>query len=284
MTPVRLSLLALGAFLLALLLGLMAYFPGEALSRYVSLQAERSLGLPVRLSPIRIGLTGATADTLEIRPIEGAPFILRSVHAPWTWRWFSGLPLSAQIGSGGSLEAGWGWSGDLSLTAKRIALQDIPLPMLPRDTRIQGKLDATLRAGPIVLRQPGLREIPPGRLEFKLEGFEASNVQVSGIALPPVRLESVEARIGLGRTLQLESATLRGDAQGTASGTVVPNLDRPVDSRLSLNVSLQVQRAWIDRLGDLRPVAEGFLPGGRLEGAVEGTVGAPVLNRNAKRS
>jgi hypothetical protein len=87
----------------------------------------------------------------------------------------------------------------------------------------------------------------------------------------------------LGRTVQVESATLRGDAQGTVSGTIIPNLARPADSRLSLNLSLQVQRAWLDKLGDLRQAAEAFLPGGRIEGALEGTLSAPVLNRAGKR-
>jgi type II secretion system protein N len=284
MTTVRLTLVAVAVFAMALILGLMAYFPGESLARYISLQAERSLGLPVKLSPIQVGLTGLTADSLEIRMGESKPFVLRNVHAPWTWRWVTEFPLSARLGSEGIIELGWGWAGMVSVTGKSIAVQDLPLAMLPKDTRIQGRLDVIANAGPIAMRPAGFREIPQGRLEVKLEGFEAANLQIAGVSLPPIRFDSAEARLGLGRTVQLEGATFRGDAQGTASGTIVPNLDRLTDSRLSLNVSLQVQRAWMDRLGDLRPLAEGFLPGGRLEGAVEGTVGAPILNRNAKRS
>ncbi|MFI5399667.1 MAG: type II secretion system protein GspN [SAR324 cluster bacterium] len=284
MSPLRLTALAGVVFLLAFGIGLAMYFPGQAVSRYVSQRAERAAGVPVRLSPISIGLTGLSAATLEVRPADGASFVVHDLHVPWTWRWVSEFPISARIGPEGRVDVDWSWSGDLSVTAKGVPLQDLPLPMLPRETKVQGTLDASLRAGPLALRQGTPREVPAGQLEVRAEALEVSNLRVAGTALPPVRIDVLDAKVGLGRTLQVESVTLRGDVQGTVSGTVVPNLDRPSDSRISLNVSLQVQNAWLDRLGEMRPLAEGFLPGGRFEGIVEGTVAAPILNRNGKRS
>lgn len=284
MSPLRQTALAGAAFVCAFAIGLAAYFPGAALSRYVSLQAERAAGLPVRLSPLRLGLTGLSAGSLEVQPAEGGALVVRDLHVPWSWRWVAELPVSGRIGAEGRFDADWSWSGALSLKATGISLQDLPLQsLLPRDARLQGRFDATVVTGPLPARQAALRELPTGRLEARAEGLEAANVKVAGLAFPPVHLDALEVRMGLGRTLQVESATLRGDVQGTVSGTVIPNLERPADSRLSLNVSLQVQRAWMDRLGDLRGLAEGFLPGGRLEGAVEGTLAAPVLNRSGKR-
>ena len=282
MSPVRQTALAVAAFLCAFAIGLAAYFPGEALSRYVSLLAGRAAGMPVNLSPLRVGLTGLSASTLEVRPPAGAPFVVHHLHAPWTWRWVSVLPVSGLIGQEGRIDVNWNWSGDLSLTAKGVSLQDVPLPMLPRDAKLQGRFDALLSAGPLALRQGALRELPDGQLEARVEGIAVDNLRLGGMSVPPLHLDSVELRLVLGRTVQVESATLRGDVQGTLSGTIVPNLEHPENSRISLNVSLQVQRAWLDRLGDLRELAEGFLPGGRLEGAVEGTLAAPVLNRAGK--
>jgi type II secretion system protein N len=284
MSPLRQTALAGAAFVLAFAIGLGAYFPGAAVSRYVSLQAERASGFPVRLSPLSLGLTGLSAASLELRPPESAALRVDDLRVPWTWRWVTEFPVSGRIGAEGRVEVNWSWSGALSLQATGIDLQDLPLQgLLPRDAKLQGRFDASLTAGPLTLRPAALRELPPGRIEARGEGIDASNVKVAGFALPPVHLDSVEVRAGLGRTVQVESATLRGDAQGTVSGTIIPNLARPADSRLSLNLSLQVQRAWLDKLGDLRQAAEAFLPGGRIEGALEGTLSAPVLNRAGKR-
>ncbi|MFI5400122.1 MAG: type II secretion system protein GspN [SAR324 cluster bacterium] len=280
MSPARLTALAGAAFVAAFVIGLAATFPGEAVSRFVSRRAERAAGMPVRLSPVGIGLTGLSAATLEVRPPDGAALVVHDLHVPWTWRWLSEFPLSARIGPDGRIDVDWSWSGNLSLTAKGVPLEDLPSPPLPREGKFRGRIDASLQAGPL---RPGVREMPGGQLEVQAVGLEASNLRVAGTALPTVRIDALNAKVGLGRTVQVESVTLRGDVQGTVSGTVVPNLDRPGDSRISLNVSLQVQSAWLDRLGEMRPLAEGFLPGGRFEGIVEGTVSAPILNRTGKR-
>jgi len=283
MSNLRLAAIAAAAFVLALAIGMAASFPGEALSRYISQQVERAAGMPVRLSPLHLGVTGLSAEALDILPPDSSPVFVREVHFPWTWRWISEIPLSAKIGDNGKIDVAWGWSGNLAVTLKDLALQDLPLPMLPPDTRLKGTVNAALTLAPVSLRQHGIGGMPAGSLELQAEGIEAINVRAAGIAIPTIRLDSVEARIGLGRTVQVESLTLRGDAEGTVTGTIVPNLERPADSRLSLNVALQVRRNWIDQLGNLKPLAEGFLPGGRIAGALEGTVGAPVLNRTAKR-
>jgi len=280
MSPARLTALASAAFLAAFVIGLAASFPGEAVSRYVSQRAERAAGMPVRLSPVRVGLTGLSAAMLEVRPPDGPPLAVHDLHVPWTWRWLSEFPLSARIGPDGRIDVDWSWSGNLSVTAMGVPLEGLPLAMLTREGRFRGRIDASLQAGPL---RPGVREMPAGQLELRAVGLEASDLRAAGTALPPVRIDALDAKIGLGRTMQVESVTLQGDVQGTVSGTVFPNLERPGDSRISLNVSLQVQRAWLDRLGDLRPLAEGFLPGGRFEGIVEGTLAAPILNRTGKR-
>jgi hypothetical protein len=123
----------------------------------------------------------------------------------------------------------------------------------------------------------------PGRIELKAEGVEIRDLELAGAVLPPLRLETVEGHVSLGRMVQVESLVFRGDAQGNLSGTITPNLDRPGDSRLNLSLTLVLQPAWLGQLGDFKPVAEGLLPGGRLDGTIEGALAAPALSRTAKR-
>jgi type II secretion system protein N len=282
MSRLRLTLLACAVGLVAFVIGLRVYFPGAALSRYAAQQAQRALGMPVRLSPIHPGLTGIGADTLDLVPPNSRPVTIQDVRVPWTWRLFTGLPLSARIGTDGSAELSWGWGGDLEWSLSRVALQDLPLGVFGPDIQVQGRVDASGRAGP--LKTGGAREMPPGKLDLRADSVQVTGVKVAGTAVPPVHLDVVEVHLVLGRTVQVESASVRGDAQGTVTGTIVPNLDRPADSRLSLNITMQVQRTWMDGLGDLKPLAQAALPDGRIEGTLEGTLAAPTLSRTQKRS
>ena len=283
MTRLQLWLSACAAFLLLFIAGLAAHFPGDVVSGYVGRQVERGLGIPVLLAPIHLGWSGLTADRLEVRVPGADPLIVQDMRLPWTWRWMFGVPLEARLGSDGQIGAAWSWGGEASLSARRIRLQDLPLGLLPAGAKIQGRVDVTARVGPQAPGRAAVREMLPGRLDVKAEGVEIREVQLAGTALPPVRLDSVEGQATLGRVVQVDSLAFRGDAQGNLSGTITPNLDRPGESRLNLSLTVVLQPAWLNQLGDLKPVAEGLLPGGRLDGTIEGTLAAPALARTAKR-
>jgi type II secretion system protein N len=281
MTRFQLTILACLAFVLLFVAGLATHFPGAAVARYVGRQVERGLGIPVQLSPIRLAWSGMAADRLEVRVPGSVPLIVQDMRLPWSWRWVLEAPLEARFGKEGRIEAAWGWGGEASLSASRVPLQDIPLG-LPADVKVQGRVDVTARVGPQAPGRASVREMLPGRIELKAEGVEIRELHLAGTALPPLRLETVEGRIGLGRVVQLESLVFRGDAQGNLSGTITPNLDRPGDSRLNLNLTLLLQPTWLNQLGDLRTVAEGLLPGGRLDSAIEGSLAAPTLTRTKR--
>lgn len=281
MNRLRLVGLACLAGLVLFAGGLAAYFPGDAAARYLARRAELGLGMPVTLSPVGPTWTGLAADKLEVGT-AGGPLVARNLRAPWSWRWLMGLPLQARIGSAGLVEATWSWNGSMTLAASGVQLQDLPMA-LPAEMRLLGQVRMTAQINPV--RAGGLRgELPPGRIEVRIEGVEVRNARLAGAALPPLRLDWVDGHAAFGRTVQVEALTFQGDAQGNVSGTIVPNLGRPEDSRLNLNVTLVLQQSWMSQLGDLRTLAEGLLPGGRLDGVVEGTLAAPTLTRTAKRS
>ncbi len=261
--------------------GFAAYFPGGAAARYIARRAEQGLGMPVTLSPVGPTWSGLAADKLEVRTAGGA-LVARNLLAPWSWRWLTGLPLQARIGSEGLVEGTWSWNGSVTLAASGVQLQDLPMAA-PAEVRLLGRVRMTAQIDPIRAGAPG-GQLPSGRIEVRAEGVEVRNARLAGVALPPLRLEWVEGHAALGRTVQVEALTFQGDVQGNVSGTIVPSPGRLEQSRLNLNVTLVLQQSWMNQLGDLRPLAEGVLPGGRLDGVVEGTLAAPTLTRIAKRS
>jgi type II secretion system protein N len=260
--------------------GVAATFPGESVARYVGQQMEAGLGIPVSLTPVRVTWRGLAADRLEIRA-PGAVLAAQNLRIAWGWGWFSGLPVDARIGTDGTVEAVWSWNGGLAVNVNSVQLQDLPL-RLPGDAKITGRISLNARLEPPQQgRPPG--ELPQGQVDMRAEGIEIGGVKLVGAAMPPLRLELVEGRGTLGPIVRIETLTFRGDAEGSVTGTVAVNPARFGDSRLQLNVTLALLRPWINQLGDLRPLAEGFLPGGRLEGTVEGTVAAPTFTRTGKR-
>lgn len=278
MNPVRLTVVACAAGMVFFAAGLIAMFPGEQAAADAARTVERSVGLPVMLAPLRVTWRGLAADRLEMR-IPSGVLVLHDIYAPWSWRMLTGLPLTAEIGASGTADFHASWSGDVTMRLGAVMLQDLPLK-LPEGVLLLGRIAGTAHLDGTHGGPPG--GLPAGRIDVKAEAVEVRNVKLGGTALPPLRLETMEGRAilvpsGATDTLRVESLALRGDAEGTVTGTIEINPARPEDSRLNLSAALLVQRSWTEGLGDLRAVAESFLPGGRLNGTIQGTLGAPTF-------
>ncbi len=272
---------AAGLFLLAFGWGFAVNFPSEAVTRSLQAGLNTSPVLSVALDPVRVTLTGLSSDRLTVREAgspSGPPLLtLTAVHVPWRPALVRGAPLEATLGTSGHVSGFLAWDGsEVAVDALSGLLQDLPLPLGVPGMALKGRLTLSgrIRATP----RPGSTraELPEGELTGRLEQVEVTGLNLAGTALPVTRLDTVDVRVKIGRSVQIERFEVRGDLQGTAQGSVTPNLERLPDSRVSLTVSAAVRPGWLQDTGALRPILEGFFPGGRIDGTLGGTAGAPA--------
>jgi type II secretion system protein N len=281
-------LTAAALFLLAFGWGFALNFPDAAVTRAIEASVNTSPLLAIGLAPVRLTLTGLRSDRLTVRKV-GAPddpplLTLTDVRLPYRPALFQGAPLQAALGSDGRVNGFFAWDGsDLTVNDLSARLEDLPLPYGVPGMTVKGRI--TLSGHFSAGRRPGSTraELPDGQLRGRVEAVEVSGLNVAGTALPVTRLQDVEISLRTGRTVQIERMEAHGDLQGTVQGSVVPNLDRIQDSRLSLTVAASLRPAWIQDTGALRPVLEGFFPGGRIEGTLGGTAGQPAWSATRSR-
>jgi type II secretion system protein N len=269
--------LLLGVALLGL--GLIAHFPGTALSRFLA--ARVNLAAPqlgVVLSPAELGWRGVTIERVELR-LQGAaqatPLVsLRDLRLAVPWQPWRGLPLSATLGDKGRLDALVPWSGEVAFAVRDVRFEEIPAlrgaPMVP----IRGnlRLEGALEPPPAGVDGS---ELPKGRLSGYAEGVEIGPYAQMGVQLPAARIERVDLRLTTGRVLEVEKFAFRGDLQGSVNGSIAPRLDRPEQSALRLNVQVAFRPDWLQRLGALRMLLDTMLVNGSINGIVTGTAGRP---------
>ena len=275
-------------FVLAFGWGFALNFPDAAATRAIEASVNTSPVLAIGLEPIRFTLTGLRSDRLVVRRVGGSndpPLLtLTDVRLPFRPTLFRGASLQAALGSDGRLNGFVAWDGsDITVDELSARLEDLSLPLGTPGMTVKGHvtLSGRLRPGP----RPGnvRAELPDGELHGRVEALEVSGLNVAGTVLPVTHLQDVEIDLRMGRTVQIERIVAHGDLQGTAQGSVVPNLDRIQDSRLSLTVSAALRPGWIQDTGALRPILEGFFPGGRIEGTLGGTAGAPAWSGAGSR-
>jgi type II secretion system protein N len=275
--------LAIGVFIVAFTAGLAAQFPSAAVTRAIEGGIASTTALSVALGPVRLTATGLRSDRLTIRnagAVDEAPWLtlteLRVPLHPSLWR---GAPLIARFGSGGQVRGFLAWDGSIlaveQLTAR---LEDLPPAAGLAGIGIKGGLSLSGQANPGRARRTSPTELPNGEFRGRLEAVEISGAALAGSKLPPARLDEVEFLVRTGHTVQIERFQVRGDLQGTVQGSITPNPGRIQDSRLSLQVTASVRPGWLQDAGALRPILEGFFPGGRIEGAVTGTIAMPNWN------
>jgi hypothetical protein len=236
--------------------------------------------LAVTLSPVRLTPFGLRSDRLVIRDASapnGAPLmILSDVRVPVSPSLFRGAPLRASIGTEGSVSGFMAWDGsDITVDQLSARLEDFPIAGALPGVSAKGKVTLSAQFHPPPARPGAKAEIPEGEIRGKLEAVEISGLSAAGVSLPVTRLQDVDISVKTGRVVQIDRFETRGDVAGTVKGTITPNADRPQDSRLALTVATTLRQGWIQEAGVLRPILEGFFPGGRVEGTLNGTLGVP---------
>ena len=274
-------LLVLFVLLAAFWIGLMVSFPGAAVSRYVERQANRRQGFDLALAPAELHWNALVVPRAELRRRDNpaaAPLVtVTDFSVPVTWRLVRGLPMTGVLGREGHVEAflPWALGGEARMSGD-VHLESVPLPAVLQPVALSGRLafqgrflmDAEARVG---------TRLPDGKLEADVQGLVVNGVEVSGVKLPPTRLDSLNLELETGRSMNVRRMDYRGDLQGTVEGTIAPNLRDPRNSVLALRITVAFRETWLAQLGDLRPALESFLERGRMVLNLTGTVGRPQL-------
>ena len=278
----RNSAIISAAILLLILIfwaGFAANFPGEALSRVVAARLNRLPNIEARLSPASLGLMSISMDELGINLAQQGQklIVLEDVRIPFTWSLFSGLPVEAGIGEAGGLELFIPWEeGELTVNGTELRIEDIPgvAAMKPAtlsgNFAFSGKFQITGKSASG--RGGGL---PEGELTARAQKLQLARFAVMGTTLPPARLESAELTVKTGKRINVEKLALRGDVQGGLEGYILPRPSAFAASPIQLKVTVSFKESWLQKLGALRPLVDGFLKNGRLEADLRGSVGKP---------
>lgn len=280
----RTPLLVLAAVLLFLVVfwaGLVRHFPGEALGRYLEARLSTDPRVQVELEPVRLGWTGVRVQRARVRGRvrgEAVPVVaFHDLEIPLSFSLLQGLSLYGALGRSGSLEVYWPWrGGPLQLEGRGVRLEDVPALALVRPARVRGSLSLSGTLDPAAARSGGL---PEGRLRGTAQGVQVGRAEIMGQSLPTTRLEEVRFRVGLGEVIELRELNLRGDVQGTVTGTLRPRLSAPRRSPIDLEVALAMRPGWVQQFGSFAPIVESFLRGGRLEATLGGTLARPTMRR-----
>lgn len=268
-------------FLVVFWLGLMANFPGAALSRLVESRINGMSGVKASLSPAKLGLLGISVESLKLSWSSGKrqlPLVtFNDVYVPLSWRLNEGIPLQAAIGEEGWLDLFLAWDGGvLDVEGAEIELADIPVWKSIKDIKLKGlfSLKGSLSFPKGNKRRKG-RGMPTGTIGGTGKNLEISSIKVMGASLPPARLESLEIKIKSGKNINVERFVFKGDMQGSVTGSITPNGNNLERSALRLQIATSFRQGWLNSLGTLKPLLEAFLTDGRLKGSINGTVGKP---------
>ncbi len=268
-------------FLLIFWLGLMANFPGEALSRLIEAKAAQTPAIKLSLSPAEMNFFGVSLPSCKVewrRPNSPVMLLsLKEVYIPISWRLFSGLPMEVAMGEEGLLNLFLAWEGgEVEIEGSGIRLEDIPAWNALAPLRVKGGLEF---AGNMKFQPPAKGKftsgVPSGEINGKAVNLEISNLVVLGNKLPAARLESLDLKVKSGKRIVVERFNFRGDMQGNLTGTIIPRGGRWENSSLQLKIKSSIRQSWLQGLGALQPLVESFLNQGRLDGSLTGTIARP---------
>lgn len=281
--------LVIAAVLLLLLIfwaGLAANFPGEALSRVVSAKLNRLPNFAVRLSPASLGLISIKVDELTVNLTaagQSTPVLtLKNVRIPFGWALFSGLPVEAEIGEQGEFDLFVPWEqGEMTISGTELRMEEIPGFRALASARVRGGLNFSgkFQLAPGAQKGRSAGQLPQGTFTARAGAVELSNMGIMGTTLPITRLESAQLAVKTGKRIEVEQLTLRGDVQGGLKGYIQPRLSSFTNSPMQLKLTMSFRQSWLQKLGPMRPIVEGFLKNGRLEAVLRGSLGRPAFRR-----
>lgn len=264
--------------LLIFWIGLMVHFPGEALSTFAERRMGTVLGRPVKLTPATLRGLSVRVARIDVPPLPGAArggVTLSDVRLSLLG--LGALPLRARIGETGRLAASWSWLHG----GVRFSAADVPLDALAnlspgQAPRVQGLASLQLRLARLPSGPPQhWPRLPDGALSGQLADVTVQGLEAVGQTVPPLSLNRVDFTATLGENIEITQVALSGDIDGQLSGQITPRLAQLGQSRIDLQVRATPKPAWLQRLGALQPMVQGFLRDGRLDAVLQGTLANP---------
>ena len=284
MKKLGLGLLVSALCILVFWWGLLVNFPGEALSRMISAQIERSPVISAKIQPAELRWNRIEFPEISFlwRGVgSSVPLVsLKDLSIPLSWGLLNGVRAAAALGREGRLEIFLPWGeAELTVSGSGLRMEEIPAFRLFRPIQVGGKF-----AFEGAWKKPNFRaklHIPEGVLTGTGENLSVENIEWFGFKFPATRLESVELRIKTGDRIEVEKGTFRGDIQGSIGGFISPQIGAPRRSVLRLEMTAAFRQDWLRQLGNLRQLLEERINAGRLQVSIQGTLERPVFRTAA---
>ena len=267
-------------FLVVFWLGLLFNFPGGALSRYIESQVNRDGNVEVSLGEASLGLLGLGFPSLSVSINESGSkreiLVLEDVSIPFSWRLISGLPVSADHGKEGWIQAFVSWDlSNIEVEGGDLLLQEMKAWKSFAPMTVTGKVDLngqfSFPAGKALNGS-----LPKGSLKANAGNIEIANLDLMGTKLPQAKLELIDLELESGSRIQVKKLVFNGDIKGTVSGTIQPAGNVLNNARLDLQLSAALRHQWVESFPrTFQIILKSMLKDNSITGKVGGTLGNP---------
>ncbi len=274
--------------------GLKQNFPGDNVAQVLEAQALSQAGLPLKVAPLQLGWTQLELPEVALLPPatwRQAPqvklVVLEQLRAPF-------LPLLSQEAR---LE-GEMHGGALKLTASglpqphqvRAQLEGLQLNRMPLVALFPyGTLSGTVstevevrNVTPLLRRQTSL---PEGDLKGNITNLRVRlsglDLILPGMVVPDLVWPLIRYDVTLGEQWVLNELTLQGSVNGTVTGTIRPNVQKPADSQLDLRAQITLPAEILQTLGPLALMLRPYQCGVELRVRLQGTPARPITRPGA---
>lgn len=274
--------------------GLKQNFPGDNVAQVLEAQALSQAGLPLKVAPLQLGWTQLELPEVALLPPatwRQAPqvklVVLEQLRAPF-------LPLLSQEAR---LE-GEMHGGSLKLTASglpqphqvRAQLEGLQLNRMPLVALFPyGTLSGTVstevevrNVTPLLRRQTSL---PEGDLKGNITNLRVRlsglDLILPGMVVPDLVWPLIRYDVTLGEQWVLNELTLQGSVNGTVTGTIRPNVQKPADSQLDLRAQITLPAEILQTLGPLALMLRPYQCGVELRVRLQGTPARPITRPGA---
>ncbi len=270
----------LGLFSASMFVGLVVNFPRGVVTDTIRHELERATGWSWEVKQVGIRWNGIGSSGLIARLSEvKAPVVsLKSANVSLLESLFGGPLLRLRTGKRGRIRVRlpWSSSGKFRLRMK-LPLEELSIwQVLEEQGFGRMVVGGDLRAKAMV-SWSNRKVAPQGSLEAMVDDLSLGGLQVLGFSVPKLEIGRVQLRIESDGTVQLRELRVEGDWEGEISGSIQWNASNPRNSVLSLQAQLTPRQNWMEKLGGIRPLLEGYLKQGQLRFYLEGHLAKPRL-------
>jgi type II secretion system protein N len=280
----------------ALLAGFRQQFPGEAVAKYIESQAQRQTGLQLDIEPIQLEWTRLSTPSVTFpRPPQFWMFPLETlarldqVTLPFLpILQFQQLLVQAQLyQSDLKLAVDLPRMNTLNISLDELMLQQVPLVnMLPFGFPA-GVLSLEGEIKNLAQLQRKQQHLPIGTLQGTLTDFRfrlnQKHLLLKGLSITELNLSEVLYEISMQQQLiEISQLTLRGDLEGSVTGSIRLNERNLLESRIDLDLKVRLSQKLQNQLGSLTMMLQGFRCGDFFDVKIRGTfrqISPPFRNR-----